>query len=495
MESPQADPLSHKNLPRISASLRLATTGPCHELWVIPLRFGVSVSPLILKLAPGEPNSILVVPADHLPCDLNGDLRDTQEVRAWLEELKGLQQDLIHRLIEKIQETSPTADDRKKRWFAAPKKGLGRFLQFVSTWADGELKFLSEQRRQPVFGLLRDGIVQHLRQPVPEAMDSQTYVLRWVGLLQKVGGRRLFACCSNKPQHRGKIGLLLECPKLGQQHLPQQLVQLLLAHRPPTLMALSVADLDGQGHPTSHRSLYGTSRFPHPGPEDWKTPTAFSEAGRLYLPALMVQFEAYWANLNHGSSDSYEIALTSNAAEPTCLLEPPWSEAWAQQLVREGLSPQRMEEALAQARQSNLRRLDCLVALSKLSEVQLLRALALAHGYDFLEELPTVVANLVPEHLCRKYGLLPIEGEQHHLVLAMVDPSDLVALDDVRMITGIHQIQVALAPAVVISTAQDRLRNEGHSPLGEFLNQVSAGDQLMSWVASLESTEESSFNP
>jgi len=77
-----------------------------------------------------------------------------------------------------------------------------------------------------------------------------------------------------------------------------------------------------------------------------------------------------------------------------------------------------------------------LVELGMLSEVQLVSALAAQVGMDFIElsdyPVDRVAVALLPAALCRRHTVLPIGLDGGRLVLAMADPSNVVAVDDVR---------------------------------------------------------------
>ena len=46
------------------------------------------------------------------------------------------------------------------------------------------------------------------------------------------------------------------------------------------------------------------------------------------------------------------------------------------------------------------------------------------------------MALLVPEHLARRYQVFPVDLKDNRLTLAMHDPLDVIALDDIRLATG-----------------------------------------------------------
>ena len=58
------------------------------------------------------------------------------------------------------------------------------------------------------------------------------------------------------------------------------------------------------------------------------------------------------------------------------------------------------------------------------------------------KEIDPEVTKLVPEELARRFGLIPIRLEDNKLTLAMFDPLDVVALDTIRIKTGLKTTQV-----------------------------------------------------
>ncbi len=95
-----------------------------------------------------------------------------------------------------------------------------------------------------------------------------------------------------------------------------------------------------------------------------------------------------------------------------------------------------------------------LVEEGVLSEAQLVAALAAQIGMPFvdLSEHPvdgSAVAR-VPGAMCRRYAALPLGFEDGRLVLAMADPANVFAMDDMRAVTGLD-----VKP--VVATRQDVL--------------------------------------
>ncbi|MFM8943942.1 MAG: hypothetical protein ACKOI0_01575, partial [Actinomycetota bacterium] len=78
------------------------------------------------------------------------------------------------------------------------------------------------------------------------------------------------------------------------------------------------------------------------------------------------------------------------------------------------------------------------------------REIAKARGLEFVElevfPIEGTLAVMLPEALCRRHVILPIAERDGRLVLAMADPGNVFALDDVRTITG-RDIEPVVASA------------------------------------------------
>ena len=69
------------------------------------------------------------------------------------------------------------------------------------------------------------------------------------------------------------------------------------------------------------------------------------------------------------------------------------------------------------------------------------------------------VVKLVPEYLARKYIAFPIKKDGNSLVVAMSDPLNIFAVDDLKIVTG-HDIQVVVATKKEIQRAIEIYYNQ-----------------------------------
>ncbi|NTY00697.1 type II/IV secretion system protein [Deinococcus sp. JMULE3] len=92
---------------------------------------------------------------------------------------------------------------------------------------------------------------------------------------------------------------------------------------------------------------------------------------------------------------------------------------------------------------------DTLVQSGKLSPEMLARSLAAQLGYEFLDPVQnppdSKVALMIPESTARRYGVVPVRLQGESLVVAMKDPRNVFALDDLKLITGRDIVPAVMA--------------------------------------------------
>jgi type IV pilus assembly protein PilB len=97
-----------------------------------------------------------------------------------------------------------------------------------------------------------------------------------------------------------------------------------------------------------------------------------------------------------------------------------------------------------------------LIDLQLIKETDLVRALAHQIGLEFvdLSEYPVdpSATVLIPEPVARRYRALPIGERDGRLLVAMSDPANVYALDDIRTITG-REVEPVVATAADVTAA------------------------------------------
>ncbi|HUR17864.1 MAG TPA: ATPase, T2SS/T4P/T4SS family [Acidimicrobiales bacterium] len=132
-------------------------------------------------------------------------------------------------------------------------------------------------------------------------------------------------------------------------------------------------------------------------------------------------------------------------------------------LVSEGLVTEaQLTAALVDQERSGERLGRILVANKTISETQLVRTLARHFGLDSVdldEKVPDFNAcRLLRESFARRHNALGIGWEDGRLVVAMANPADVFALDDIRSMTG-YEVKPVMAEPAQLSRSIDRVWN------------------------------------
>jgi type IV pilus assembly protein PilB len=118
-------------------------------------------------------------------------------------------------------------------------------------------------------------------------------------------------------------------------------------------------------------------------------------------------------------------------------------------LVSEGkITPEQLEEALTIQREGGGDLGKVLVSLGHASKADLAEALARRLRLEYVEitekDVERQAASLVDRRVLRKHGALPLRVEDGRLVVAMSDPTNFYALEDLAMLSG-HPIKPVVA--------------------------------------------------
>jgi type IV pilus assembly protein PilB len=129
-------------------------------------------------------------------------------------------------------------------------------------------------------------------------------------------------------------------------------------------------------------------------------------------------------------------------------------------LVRnELINEDQLKRASEEQKRNGGRLGSALIKLDFLDEQTLTNFLAKQYGVPFVDlenmELDLSVVNHVPPEVAQKYQIIPIERIGSTLKIAMCDPSNIFAIDDIKFMTGFN-IGVTVAAETGIKNAIDR---------------------------------------
>ena len=111
-------------------------------------------------------------------------------------------------------------------------------------------------------------------------------------------------------------------------------------------------------------------------------------------------------------------------------------------LIHEGLiNPEQLQQALALQKKSGKRLGAVLVEMHLVTEQDIVQILSKQLRIPFIDLsnylIDPVIAKLVPEHIAKRHMLIPINKVGNKLTVAMVDPLNIIAIDDIQLMTGL----------------------------------------------------------
>ncbi|MBI5970284.1 MAG: type IV-A pilus assembly ATPase PilB [Deltaproteobacteria bacterium] len=129
-------------------------------------------------------------------------------------------------------------------------------------------------------------------------------------------------------------------------------------------------------------------------------------------------------------------------------------------LLREKLiTTEQLKKAVDEQRQGGGRLGLNLTKLGFISESDLTAFLSRQYGIPTIDlatqEIDHEVAKLIPEDVAKKYQVIPVSRTGSTLVLAMADPSNIFAIDDIKFLTG-YNVEPLIASEVAIKAAIDK---------------------------------------
>jgi type IV pilus assembly protein PilB len=129
-------------------------------------------------------------------------------------------------------------------------------------------------------------------------------------------------------------------------------------------------------------------------------------------------------------------------------------------LTQQAITNEQLSKALEIQRQSGGRLGRVLVETGIISEAQLAKGLAQQWGRPFTDltgrKIDKDVARLIPPYLGQRHGVLALERKKNRLVVAMSDPANVVAIDDIRLLSGMD-VEIVIASADDIARVQSDL--------------------------------------
>jgi type II secretion system protein E len=128
-----------------------------------------------------------------------------------------------------------------------------------------------------------------------------------------------------------------------------------------------------------------------------------------------------------------------------------------------GVTQEQLDDALREQERTGEKLERALVRLGYITERELLRLLSERLGMEYVEnverQLNPEVLMKVPSEFALRHQVLPLQQDDSRLVVAVADPFDVTALDDLRLLTGC-EVTPVLASSAEISEAIEQFYME-----------------------------------
>ncbi len=136
-------------------------------------------------------------------------------------------------------------------------------------------------------------------------------------------------------------------------------------------------------------------------------------------------------------------------------------------LVRNQLiSDDQLSQAISEQKREGIRLGAALIKLGFVEEHDLASFLSKHYGVPSVDlsefDVDPAVVSLIPAEVSQKYQLVPVNRAGATLIVAMADPSNIFAIDDIKFMTGFN-VEVVVAAEAAIKDAIDRLYDQSSS--------------------------------
>ena len=136
-------------------------------------------------------------------------------------------------------------------------------------------------------------------------------------------------------------------------------------------------------------------------------------------------------------------------------------------LIKAGLlTPPKLQEALEYQKSNGGKLGFNLVKLGFVKEEDITRVLSQQYGVPAISlakiEIDDAVVKLIPSEVAQKYLIMPVSRTGATLTIAMMDPTNVFAMDDIKFMTG-YNVEPVVASEVAIKEAIDRYYGSIHA--------------------------------
>ena len=146
------------------------------------------------------------------------------------------------------------------------------------------------------------------------------------------------------------------------------------------------------------------------------------------------------------------------------------------------LTEEQLEQALTVQRERKIKLGEALIQLKFLRSEDILKALSIQLGFPYENKIdvesiaPDLIANL-PINYAKQNEILPLRKDKNTVVVAIADPTNFYALDDLRMLFS-SEVRPVIASSYEIVNAINVVYNKSSSGGDEVVSELHEGDEI-----------------
>jgi type IV pilus assembly protein PilB len=150
-------------------------------------------------------------------------------------------------------------------------------------------------------------------------------------------------------------------------------------------------------------------------------------------------------------------------------------------LVKEKvINTEQLEQALKHQKDNNCRLGSSLVKLGFLTDDDVTNFLSRQYGVPAINlqffEVDSSVVKLVPQETAKRYQILPLSRVGASLTIAMVDPTNVFAMDDIKFMTGFNIEPVVASESAILAAIEKAYGSSAEEDLEKVMAAVEGGD-------------------
>jgi len=157
------------------------------------------------------------------------------------------------------------------------------------------------------------------------------------------------------------------------------------------------------------------------------------------------------------------------------------------------VTEEQIEKALSQQQKEGGRLGSILVKLGYIQEQTLLEFLSKQYGVKPIDlnkvEIDPSVIKLIPTEVVQKYNVIPVRRIGSVITIAMMDPSNIFAIDDIKFMTG-YDVDVVVASESAIASAMAKYYDTSSINLQQVLKSMDVADESLDILAESETEEQ-----